>query len=304
MDTHNKSQKQAILHVVHHPDATSRQMQDTLLQTGRTVLTREDLFQAMGALAASERSIPINSVVISAGAVSHQDAEFFEIVTGSFADIAIYVYGESTGAADRIIPAGAATHVTPQMMGSLFEEPDIPPFRSELPIGDLAPKNAIKSERQTTVAEPEIPSELEERLLRGLDESDAGEHESPAEAPSAYRFEQDEPRISDGDDGSDEITDDHDASETETETEDDHEQPPVPWNPSLARPSRTPPKDQPVLEVINESVNESDGGELDTENRLVNARDSEPDQPLLTREELDALLREGHDSTGGLEQRI
>lgn len=319
MHTHTQPADQVVLHVAGDQIATTQPMHEALLRTGRTVLTRCDLYQAMGALAGFKRATPIEAIFISAAIVAHDDGEFFDIVPRSFPELAIYVYGESVGSADQIIVQSTATHIDPETVGSLFDDPDREPSREPdrtLPQADSSgeasiPITEIAAEPSPIALAADAPSAVEQRLLRSLDEEDTLRHSAsanvasvsssdpPPDPPSDLPAEQhasDQSHVAEV--GRHRMTL-SDASPTKS---DDHEpRPPVPWNPSLARPARKPPNQGSVLEVVDDD--DDDQGQT-PDDYASRTDESDADQPLLTREELDALLREGHDSTGGLEHRI
>jgi hypothetical protein len=289
MDTHTQPADRAVLHVVPDQNATTQPMHEALLQTGRTLLMRCDLYQAMGALAGSQRETPIEAVFISAATVCHDDGEFFDIVPRAFPDVAIYVYGASAGPADRIFQQSTAIRIDPEAVGPLFEEP-----KWTLPRNASVPKTEVAPESSPVASAMDAPSELEQRLLRSLDEEGASRPITSADDlpdHSAEPHESDHSHVAEVD--CNHLTP---SGAAPTELDDPEDRPPVPWNPSLARPARTPPRQDGVLEVVDDA--EDQDQTIDDY-----AGQSDTDPPLLTREELDALLREGHDSTGELEHR-
>jgi len=265
MSTIGPPEQRAILHVADEREMPARRMQDALLATGRTVVRREDLYRGMGVVAASRQDRTLEAIVVDASIIGREDTEFFQLVASGSSSTPVFLYGESdVSFVDQRIRLAVAERVTPDSVAALFpsvSEPTHPPVAEDRPVASV-------DTNQSEIHEPPPPTDDEQAAL------------PPAEEATEVIEEEELPPVEDGDQ----------AEAVEEKTADGSaevfEPPPVPWLPRPNAPVRVPPNgptpETPIPPDGEKSI------------------DAEPG-PLLSREELEALLNQDLDSPDSAE---
>lgn len=257
-----------ILHVANGQDAMFRRMQEALLATGRTIVHRKDLYRAMGMLAASDTGDQVQAVIVATDVIGREEREFFQLLAAWHWSPRVYLYGEDGVGVDSRVRSATSGRITVDAIATLF-----PPLAA--PVVDREPAKAEPMEEEAGVGgsgrfeSPETTPEVDDREESASEAG--GSHETAGW--EAIETPEDEPAI--------EPAEVREVSEPGSDSADDKaepaggsavegDRPPVPWRPHPHLPTRIPP-----------------GA------RTLGAHGAgEDEKPLLSREELDALLNQ------------
>lgn len=273
MFSNRKLTDRPVLHIADVREKTSAALQSSLSATDHEILLRKDLYRAMGAVAATRRHGSLAAIVISTRVLGSGQEDFFRYLFAGQRNVPVAYYGPKVEGATFAALAACAQPIQPEDVASFLGvdlTEHLPPTQDETRKAPPEPSEPDKS--SSPIEDDEFTVETSE--FGPLDFSPGFESQLPMEATdeSEREFYAD-----------DKIAAEEDSVHHHSETE---KPAPVPWRPNPHRPARTPPKQTDTIPSDGFSSNPS-------------PEQTNPAGPLLTREELDALLDDGQDDAQG-----
>jgi len=283
MSSSQSNREPSLLHL-HGSGEFSRRVSDCLNRAGLRAEDCDDPFSAMGSLAA-RRANRVCAVLVDYSSLSDTDREFPRLAMSLTANAAVILYGEPAllEADAEMMQCGARVVTTSEQLDAaigeieqrlgvarqLDEQPSTDP---DARTGDSPAENL-----RVTIAAVDTNSDDPD------DATDAPPDAPPDALTEAASQKWDQPVLDLIDSDSDAIArilPDLDTDDEQLVDEEDEEsgEVPTPWSPSSQRPLRSPPT----------TPDETPPAEEDAKRSAV----GESTEPVLTREELDALLGE------------
>ncbi len=261
----------AILHIADGRSPMTGRMQESLGGLGLDVVACKDVHRGLGAMVARQAS-PFVAAVVCAEWLTADEIEFFSVVARYFPNVPVFVYGRAEGTARSEAAAlSMRSWLEPDQLDPLLDLLHISPPE---PVSRPSPRIELSEipEPPSIAAPAEQPEPAVAEAARPAAEPAPPEAEmqAPAEAPAPPQEPQGPQRQ---------------PAESAGRPE-PAGRPPVPWAPSPHRPKRTPPS-QPATQ----QAGPTPPHEQLEQKGIPPAEDaSREPEPLLTKQELDALM--------------
>ncbi len=248
----------AVVHVVERPTEASAEFDRSIARVGLQPDVVETVYGAMARLA-RPGDVPVRAVLVCVDALEAAELEFFTLAARRYPDVPLYVYGQSVEGQrrQRALALGAQLEVTADRLGSA--------------LGALVHRGGV-----------EVSPEPVHAAVEDADaSSEPTEETTPAEEPVTSDGEVPQALVA----GSLEDPTPSEASAASQTRPTDPSGVPTPWQPATGRPRRIPPgaKGRPPR---------NEGADVAADRRSTPSPDRPMPKPLLSRQEVDALLAE------------
>ncbi len=277
MSSSQSNREPSLLHL-HSGGEFSRRVLDCLKRAGLRAEECNDPFSAMGSLA-GPRAHRARAVLVDYSSLSDTDREFPRLAMSLTANAAVILYGEPA-----VLEADPAMMQCGARVVTTWEQLDAA-------IGEIEQRLGVARQLdEQPAADPESRSgdSPADNLRVTIADADADDPDGATESPpdalteaASRKWDQSVLDVIDSDSSAiARILPDLDTDDEQIVDEEDEEssEAPTPWSPSSQRPLRTPPT----------AGDETPSSEEEAKRSAV----GESTEPVLTREELDALLGE------------